>query len=102
MFKQLPRLNEMWDDDDAGAWVPRENTPPWTEWFAWRPVCVKGKWTWLKKVYRRSTNTYVNHDDWQQYEYGTVFDVLKNEPIKHKGQVPPKPAPPAGPGYHDG
>jgi hypothetical protein len=48
----------------------------WAKWFAWRPVQVKGRWTWLKPVYRRRTNGYVNHDDWADYEYGTIFDVL--------------------------
>lgn len=49
---------------------------PWQEWFAWRPVTIKGKRVWMKKVYRRKTNTYVNHDDWPRYEYGDLFDVL--------------------------
>ena len=50
----------------------------WKEWFAWRPVLVKGKRVWLKKVYRRKINTYVDMEDWARYEYGTVFDVLRS------------------------
>ena len=49
----------------------------WKSWYAWRPVCIKGKWYWFTKVYRRKTNSYVNHDDWAQYEYGDDFDMLK-------------------------
>jgi hypothetical protein len=51
---------------------------PWHIWFAWRPVkTVTGERVWLKKVYRRCINTYVDHDDWTRYEYGNIFDVLK-------------------------
>jgi hypothetical protein len=51
---------------------------PWEIWFAWRPVkTVTGERVWLKKVYRRCINTYVDHDDWTRYEYGNIFDVLK-------------------------
>lgn len=50
----------------------------WKPWWAWRPVKIRNKWAWGKTVYRRKTNTYVNHDDWAQYEYGTIFDVLKD------------------------
>lgn len=84
----------MWEGDDMGMYVPRnQEFAPWKKWFAWRPVKVNGKRVWLKKIYRRCINTYVDHDDWKRYEYGTVFDVLKNEPVTHSGQVPPKPAP---------
>jgi hypothetical protein len=56
-----------------------KSTKPWKKWFAWRPVKVKGHWVWWKTVYRYKTNTYVNYDDWANYEYGDIFDVLKNE-----------------------
>lgn len=49
---------------------------PWRKWFAWYPVKVHGKRTWLKTVYRRKVDTYVDMDDWARYEYGTVFDVI--------------------------
>jgi len=51
---------------------------PWHKWFAWRPVKVHGKRVWLRNVYRRCINTYVDYDDWSRYEYGTLFDVLKD------------------------
>ena len=49
---------------------------PWGKWFAWYPVKVHGQQTWLKTVYRRKINTYVDMDNWARYEYGTIFDVL--------------------------
>ena len=49
---------------------------PWKKWFAWHPVIVHGNRVWLKTVYRRKINTYVDMDDWARYEYGTIFDVL--------------------------
>ena len=50
---------------------------PYDKWFAWYPVKVHGQRTWLKTVYRRCINTYVDMEDWKRYEYGDVFDILK-------------------------
>lgn len=56
--------------------VPRN---PWKKWFAWRPVKVKGKHVWMKTVYRKEIpKTYATYDDWTRYEYGDMFDVLKD------------------------
>ena len=61
------------------TYVPRKvETMPWQQWFAWRPVKINGRRVWLKTIYRRSLNTYVDMDDWTRYEYGTVFDVIKS------------------------
>ena len=49
---------------------------PWEQWFAWHPVKVNGKRVWLKTVYRRCINTYVDFDDWSRYEYGNLFDII--------------------------
>ena len=49
----------------------------WQKWFAWHPVKIHGRCIWLKTVYRRCINTYVDFDDWSRYEYGTIFDLLK-------------------------
>lgn len=49
---------------------------PWEKWFAWYPVKVNGNYTWLKTIYRRCINTYVDMDDWTRYEYGTIFDII--------------------------
>lgn len=69
--------------DGTGWIVVGEGTPvitaQWIEWFAWKPVRVKGRWKWLRKVFRRKIpQTYVDQDDWQKYEYGTVFDAIRD------------------------
>lgn len=74
VFKQMEQVFEQ-----ASQIARKQEVGPWKEWYAWRPVQVKGKRVWLKKVYRRRINTYVDQDDWTRYEYGTVFDVLKEE-----------------------
>lgn len=79
---------------DVGNIARKIDVSPWQEWFAWRPVKVNGKRVWLKRVFRRCVNTYVDHDDWKRYEYGTAFDAIRNEPTTYVGQVPPKPAAP--------
>ena len=45
--------------------------------FVWKPVKdIHGRWCWLHSVYRRERNRIVwPHQGW---EYGTVFDVLKD------------------------
>ena len=51
---------------------------PWLKWFAWYPVKVHDKRVWLKYVYRRRILTYVDIDHWTRYEYGNIFDILKD------------------------
>ena len=63
----------------SGEVARKIKTGPWTEWFAWHPVKLKGKRVWLKKIFRRRINTYVDMDDWSRYEYGTAFDVIKGD-----------------------
>lgn len=59
------------------GYTPRKiEVLPWKKWFAWHPVKVHNHRTWLKTVYRRKINTYVDMDDWARYEYGTIFDVI--------------------------
>ncbi len=68
----------MYDGSFVGT--PRKQIlSPWAKWFAWRPVKVHGKYVWLKTVYRRVGNTYVDHDNWTWYHYGTVFDVIRGD-----------------------
>lgn len=51
---------------------------PWQRWFAWRPVTtVSGERVWLKKIYRRQIVCYADMDDWFHYEYGNIFDIIK-------------------------
>jgi hypothetical protein len=50
---------------------------PWEPWFAVKPVRdIHGSWHWLRRIYRREKNVYV----WppQGYEFGTVFDVVRD------------------------
>ena len=77
MFKQIPRLQEMWDGDDMGL-TRSKQLPPWEQWFAWHPVKdVNGRWHWLSKVYRRYS--WVKSDTFNKgYDYGTLFDVIKD------------------------
>lgn len=62
----------------AGEVARKQEIGPWEEWFAWHPVKVNKKKVWLKKVYRRCINTYIDHDDWKRYQYGTIFDAIKD------------------------
>ncbi len=69
---------------------------PWVKWFAWYPVKdLSGHYHWFEKMYRRKIpKTYVNHDDWQRYDYGTIFDVLKDDVRTlgtHVDNLPPPP-----------
>jgi hypothetical protein len=51
----------------------------WEPWYAWRPVQdIHGQWHCFKEIYRLPGNTYVDHDDWRWYYYGTILDVLEN------------------------
>jgi len=65
--------------DHVGA-VYRKVIPlPWEKWFAWRPVTIHGKWVWLRKIYRRNHDAYVDNGKLTRQEYGTLFDVIKGE-----------------------
>jgi len=67
-----PVSDEIWNN-----FIARKITySSWQKWFAWYPVKIHNKRVWLKTIYRRKINTYVDMEDWARYEYGTVFDVL--------------------------
>jgi hypothetical protein len=51
---------------------------PWQQWFAWYPVKMRGEWVWLRKIYRRNHDAYVDNGKWTRQEYGTMFDVIKD------------------------
>lgn len=76
-FAEADKLFKNMDKFINATVARKREVGPWKEWYAWRPVKVKGKRVWLKKVYRRCINTYVDHDDWKRWEYGNVFDVIK-------------------------
>ena len=79
-FNPAPKKYPTWAD--MPKWdgtVFRKIVPgPWKQWFAWYPVKVHGQRVWLKTVCRRKTNVYVDAEGWTRYEYGTVFDLLKD------------------------
>jgi hypothetical protein len=73
------RPKEITDGFRHGGYVARRlSLGPWQKWFAWRPVKIQGRRTWMTTVYRRTVDTYVDCDKWQRYEYGTIFDLLKD------------------------
>ena len=70
----------MFDAVTAGPVARKITKSSWEPWFAWKPVdTVSNKRVWFKKIYRRVVNTYVDYDDWKRYEYGDMFDILKEE-----------------------
>lgn len=61
----------------AGYVARKIETSPWQRWFAWHPVTTIAKQRmWMKPVYRRCINTYVDYDNWKRYEYADIFDVI--------------------------
>lgn len=80
VYKEMNKVMEQMNKtmEDAFNTARKIVKHPWKPWFAWYPVRVHGNRVWLKKIYRRSINTYVDMDDWSRYEYGTVFDVIKD------------------------
>jgi hypothetical protein len=63
--------------DPIGNIARKIETKSWELWFAWYPVQVNGEFVWGKRIYRRNINTYVDMEDWSRYEYGNIFDILK-------------------------
>ncbi len=66
-------------DDDTTEYIPRKIVKgKWRPWFAWRPVkTISGNKAWLCFIYKRSVTNYVDIDEWNYREYGSVFDILK-------------------------
>ncbi len=81
LFKEMDKVFKQVDKTMEEAFVQQGpvEREPWKEWFAWRPVKVNGKTKWMQKVFRREIpKTYANYDDWTRYEYGTVFDAIRD------------------------
>ena len=58
----------------------KRSVSSWNRWFAWRPVHVRGQWQWLQYVYRYPIlKTYETINLPTRYEYGDIFDVLRDE-----------------------
>lgn len=49
----------------------------WEPWFAWHPVKIHDRRVWMRTVYRRSVQSFVDTEEWQSYQYGTIFDIVK-------------------------
>lgn len=54
-------------------------TSKWEKWYAWHPVKdIHGKRHWMKTVYRKYNWAKSTEQPFgAAYDYGTVFDVLK-------------------------
>jgi hypothetical protein len=64
--------------DHIGNFTRKIEVTPWHIWFAWRPVkTVANEHVWLKRIYRREIVSYVDIDEWMHYEYGNIFDIIK-------------------------
>jgi len=64
--------------DPIGNVARKIEIESWHIWFAWKPVTtINGERVWLKKIYRRQIVSYVDMDDWMHYEYGNIFDIIK-------------------------
>jgi hypothetical protein len=50
----------------------------WKSFFAWFPVKIEKKYTWLKKVYRRQIHYRLRDNVVVEYEYGSLFTILKD------------------------
>lgn len=73
VFKQVDKKME-----EAFEQVLQEAKPePWEKWFAWHPVTIKGKRRWMKTVYRRTKLKFGDQRLNREWEYGDMFDVLK-------------------------
>lgn len=64
-----------------GITIPSHLTyTPWKKKFAWWPVKVHDKRTWLKTYYARIVTQEFNvlGNSYSFWEYGTLFDVMKD------------------------
>lgn len=78
MTKIFSDMNRVFDRMSSS--MDKASSPkryPWEKWFAWYPVKVKGKVQWMKYVYRRINMKYSNSRMKNQWEYGDMFDILK-------------------------
>jgi hypothetical protein len=62
--------------DDSITKTIRRNA--WEDWYAWYPVTtISGQRVWMKPISRRVIMKYGDPRLVVEYEYGTVFDILK-------------------------
>lgn len=61
-------------------WARQIVKSPWKKTFALWPVTTVGKErVWLSRIYKRRVDIYVDNDRERRIEYGTLFDIIKNE-----------------------
>mgnify|MGYP003705126351 CR=1 FL=1 len=63
----MDEIQVQWEGGAEGPWRPE---------FAWRPRIIKGKFYWLKTIYKRERNVVVYPH--QGYEYGDAFDAIRD------------------------
>lgn len=59
---------------------PHDKPGEWQQWYAWCPVkTIHGEWVCREDVFRRKAapNSYTDTGEKIKYEYGNIFDVLK-------------------------
>ena len=74
--KVFKRIHRIMDEVQQGPATDAE-PEPWQKWFAWHPVKIKGKRRWMTTVYRRHTLKIESYGMSLGWEYGDMFDVLK-------------------------
>lgn len=88
MFKDMDNMFKRLDQDVDRVFKKMEKMmeevqtqgslqEPWEKWFAWHPVTIKGKRRWMKTVYRRTKLKFGDPRMFHEWEYGDIFDVLK-------------------------
>ena len=80
VFKQMDQIFKDIDkkmEEQFESVLTEAKPEPWEKWFAWHPVTIKGKRRWMKSVYRRTKLKYGDQRLYREWEYGDMFDVLK-------------------------
>lgn len=81
-----PDIDQMARDIVNRVFEQIHQSGPWEKYFAWKPVKIHNKRVWLKTVYRRKAAIIMRPDgikipskfNGDYWEYGDLFDVLKN------------------------
>jgi uncharacterized membrane protein YfhO len=66
-------------DSGVSAGPPLIRPQSWEQVFAWLPVHIHGKRKWMTKVWRRVHMVREDMTLYADYEYGNMFDVIKDE-----------------------
>ena len=78
VFNDMDRIFKQAEKVMNETFVATEAKPePWQKWFAWHPVTIKGRRRWMKTVYRRTKLKFGDQRLTHEWEYGDMFDVLK-------------------------